>query len=77
MGQGVILVTDPHAEKKIDDSLPSAIQPFSIGLRNTETNNLIESELEARCSKTVDILTAAYWNMVGHLCRWVSLGTLP
>ena len=81
MGQGVILVTEPHAELNagfvgLFASSHSAI--FNWTQWNTETNNLIESELEARCAKTADILTAAYW--YGYSVLMPSVippGTLP
>ena len=76
MGQGVILVTEPHAELNAGFvGLFASSHPaiFNWAQWNTETNNLIESELEVRCAKTADILTAAYWKMVSqYLCRRLS-----
>ena len=58
----------------LSDFLPPAILRSSIGLSGTpETNNLIESELEARCAKTADLLTVSYWKLVSqYLCRRLS-----
>ena len=76
MGQGVILVTEPHAELNAGFvGLFASSHPaiFNWAQWNTETNNLIESELEVRCAKTADILTAPYWKMVSqYLCRRLS-----
>ena len=76
MGQAVILVTEPHAELNAGFvGLFASSHPaiFNWAQWNTETNNLIEGELEARCAKTADIITAAYWKMVSqYLCRRLS-----
>ena len=76
IGQGVILVAEPHAELNAGFvGLFASSHPavFNWAQWNTETNNLIESELEVTCAKTADILTAAYWKMVSqYLCRRLS-----
>ena len=76
IGQGVILVTEPHAELNAGFvGLFASSHPaiFNWAQWNTETNNLIESELEARCAKTADLLTVAYWKLVSqYLCRRLS-----
>ena len=76
IGQGVILVTEPHAELNAGFvGLFASSHPaiFNWTQWNTETNNLIESELEARCAKTADLLTVAYWKLVSqYLCRRLS-----
>ena len=57
----MILVTEPHAELNARFvGLFASSHPaiFNWAQWNTETNNLIEGELEVRCAKTADILTA-------------------
>jgi len=76
MGQGVVLVTEPHAELNagfvgLFASGHSAI--FNWAQWNTETKNLNEGEFEAKCAQTADTLTSAYWKLVSqYLCRRVS-----
>ena len=76
MGQGVVLVTEPHAELNagfvgLFASGHSAI--FNWVQWNAETKNLNEGEFEARCAQTADFLTSAYWKLVSqYLCRRLS-----
>ena len=76
MGQGVILVTEPHAELNagfvgLFASGHSAI--FNWAQWNTETKNLTEGEFGARCAQAADFLTSAYWKLVSqYLCRRLS-----
>ena len=76
IGQGVILVTEPHAELNAGFvGLFASSHPaiFNWHQWNTESNNLIESELEARCAKAADLLTESYWKLVSqYLCRRLS-----
>ena len=73
MGQGVVLVTEPHAELNagfvgLFASGHSAI--FNWAQWNAETKNLNEGEFEARCAQAADFLTSAYWKLVSqYLCR--------
>ena len=73
IGQGVLLVTEPHAELNagfvaLFASSHTAI--FDWTQWNIDTNNLIEGELERRCAKTADTITEAFWEMVEqHLSR--------
>ena len=67
IGQGVLLVTEPHAELNaaLSHYLPLAIQRiFDWTQWNIDTNNLIEGELERRCAKTADTIAEAFWKMV-------------
>ena len=72
----MILVTECHAElnaRFVGLFASSHPAMFNWAQWNTETNNLIEGELEARCAKTADIITTAYWKMVSqYLCRRLS-----
>ena len=76
IGQGVLFVTEPHAELNAGFvGLFASSHPaiFNWPQWNAETNNLIESELEARCAKAADLLTESYWKLVSqYLCRRLS-----
>ena len=76
MGQGVVLVTEPHAELNAGFvGLFASGHPaiFNWAQWNTETKNLTEGDFEARCAQTADFLTSAYWKLVSqYLCRRLS-----
>ena len=76
MGQGVVLVTEPHAELNAGFvGLFASGHPaiFNWAQWNAETKNLNEGEFEARCAQTADFLTNAYWKLVSqYLCRRLS-----
>ena len=80
MGQGVVFVTEPHAELNagfvgLFASGHSAI--FNWAQWNAETKNLNEGEFEAKCAQTADFLTSAYWALVSqYLCRRLSFHEL-
>ena len=76
MGQGVVLVTEPHAELNAGFvGLFASRHPaiFNWAQWNAETKHLNEREFEERCSHTAGILTSAYWTLVSqYLCRRLS-----
>ena len=76
MGQGVVLVTEPHAELNAGFvGLFASRHPaiFNWAQWNAETKHLYEREFEERCSHTAGILTSAYWTLVSqYLCRKLS-----
>ena len=73
MGQGVVLVTEPHAELNAGFvGLFASKHPaiFDWAQWNADTKYLNERDFEGRCSQTADILTRAYWTLVSqYLCR--------
>ena len=81
IGQGVLLVTEPHAELNagfvaLFASSHTAI--FDWTQWNIDTNNLVEGELERRCAKTADTITEAFWEMVEqYLSRQLTPHELP
>ena len=67
IGDGVLLVTEPHAELNAGFvALFASSHPpiFDWTQWNIDTNNLIEGELEMRCSKTADTLAKAFWSLL-------------
>ena len=76
VGQGVVLVTEPHAELNAGFvGLFASKHPaiFNWAQWNAETKHLNEREFEERCSQTAGILTSAYWTLVSqYLCRRLS-----
>ena len=72
-GQGVVLVTEPHAELNAGFvGLFASGHPaiFNWAQWNVETKNLNERDFEERCSQTAGLLTSAYWTLVSqYLCR--------
>ena len=76
MGQGVVLVTEPHAELNAGFvGLFASKHPaiFNWAQWNAETKHLNQREEEERCSQTAGILTSAYWTLVSqYLCRRLS-----
>ena len=76
MWQGVVFVTEPHAELNAGFvGLFASGHPaiFNWAQWNAETKHLNEREFEERCSHTAGILTSAYWTLVSqYLCRRLS-----
>ena len=73
VGQGVLFVTEPHAELNAGFvGLFASKHPalFNWAQWNADTKYLNERDFEERCSQTADILTSAYWTLVSqYLCR--------
>ena len=73
MGQGVVLVTEPHAELNAGFvGLFASKHPaiFDWAQWNADTKYLNERDFEGCCSQTAGILTRAYWTLVSqYLCR--------
>ena len=72
IGQGVLLVTEPHAELNagfvaLFASSHAAI--FDWTQWNTDTKYLSEGELERRCAATAVTITEAFWKMVEQYLR--------
>ena len=70
MGQGVVLVTEPHAELNAGFvGLFASKHPaiFNWAQWNADTKYLNERDFEERCSQTAGILTSAYWTLVSQL----------
>ena len=76
MGQGVVFVTEPHAELNAGFvGLFASGHPaiFNWAQWNAETKHLNEREFEERCLHTAGLLTSAYWTLVSqYLCRRLS-----
>ena len=76
VGQGVVLVTEPHAELNAGFvGLFASKHPaiFNWVQWNEETKYLNAREFEERCSQAAGILTSAYWTLVSqYLCRRLS-----
>ena len=67
MGQGVVLVTEPHAE--LNAGFVGLFASGHSAIFNW-AQWMTEGEFEARCAQTADFLTSAYWKLVSqYLCR--------